>query len=66
MKALMRFIRMFCTAGTLLFVGLDVSGVTPKHMMRKDGHPIITEVENGKNRYGEPTRYARYRMGGIQ
>ena len=32
--------------------------------LRKDGHHIITEVEHGKNRYSEPTRYARYRMGG--
>lgn len=31
--------------------------------LRKAGHPIITEVVAGKNRYGEPTRWARYRMG---
>ena len=31
--------------------------------LRRDGHPIITEVGTGKNRYGEPTRWARYRMG---
>lgn len=31
--------------------------------LRKDGHPIITEVVRGRNRYGEPTRWARYRMG---
>lgn len=31
--------------------------------LRKAGHPIITEVVTGKNRYGEPTRWARYRMG---
>ena len=31
--------------------------------LRKDGHPIITEVVTGKNHYGEPTRWARYRMG---
>ena len=32
--------------------------------LRREGHPIITEVVTGKNRYGEPTRWARYRMGG--
>jgi hypothetical protein len=31
--------------------------------LRREGHPIITEVVTGKNRYGEPTRWARYRMG---
>ena len=31
--------------------------------LRKDGHPIITEVVEGRNRYGEKTRWARYRMG---
>ena len=31
--------------------------------LRRDGVPIITEVVTGKNRYGEPTRWARYRMG---
>ena len=31
--------------------------------LRKDGHPIITEVVRGRNRYGEATRWARYRMG---
>jgi len=31
--------------------------------LRKAGHPIISEVEVGKNKFGEPTRYARYRMG---
>ena len=29
-----------------------------KHM----GHRISTEMEKGENRYGEPTRYARYRL----
>lgn len=31
--------------------------------LRHDGIPIVTECVKGKNRYGEPTRYARYRMG---
>ena len=31
--------------------------------LRKEGHPIISEVVYGKNRYNEPTHYARYRMG---
>ncbi len=31
--------------------------------LRKEGHPIITEVVEGHNRYGEKTRWARYRMG---
>lgn len=31
--------------------------------LRKAGHPIVTEVVTGKNRYGETTRWARYRMG---
>lgn len=30
--------------------------------LRREGHPIVTEVVTGKNRYGEPTRWARYRM----
>jgi len=31
--------------------------------LRKAGTPIITECVEGVNRYGEKTRYARYRMG---
>ena len=31
--------------------------------LRREGHPIVTEVVTGKNRYEEPTRWARYRMG---
>ena len=31
--------------------------------LRREGHPIITEVVEGRNRYGEKTRWARYRMG---
>lgn len=30
--------------------------------LRKDGHNIVTEVVTGQNRYGEKTRWARYRM----
>lgn len=31
--------------------------------LRRDGHNIVTEVVTGQNRYGERTRWARYRMG---
>lgn len=31
--------------------------------LKKEGYPIKTEMETSKNRYGEPIRYARYRMG---
>lgn len=31
--------------------------------LRQKGVPIVTECVRGKNRYGEPTRYGRYRMG---
>ena len=31
--------------------------------LRRAGHPIVSEVETGQNRFGEPTRWARYRMG---
>lgn len=31
--------------------------------LRKLGHPIISEVVVGENKFGEPTRWARYRMG---
>lgn len=31
--------------------------------LREDGHDIHTEREYGKNRYGQPTRYARYSFG---
>jgi hypothetical protein len=30
--------------------------------MKKDGIGIIKETETGINRYGEATRYARYRL----
>ena len=30
--------------------------------MRRDGIGIIREMETGKNRYGEDTHYARYRL----
>ena len=29
--------------------------------MIQEGEPIIREMENGKNRYGQITHYARYR-----
>ena len=31
--------------------------------LRREGHPIITEVVEGRNRYGEKCHWARYRMG---
>ena len=31
--------------------------------LRREGHPIVTEVVEGRNRYGEKTRLARYKMG---
>lgn len=31
--------------------------------LRKLGHPIISEVVVGENKFGEKTRWARYRMG---
>ena len=31
--------------------------------LRRKGYPIQTECIKGQNRYGEPTRYGRYRMG---
>ena len=30
--------------------------------LKKQGHVISTERETGKNRYGEKTAYARYRL----
>ena len=30
--------------------------------LRKKGYAIIRETEKSKNRYGQPVRYARYRM----
>lgn len=33
MKALGRFLAMFCTAGMMLFLGLDLSGIPPKQMI---------------------------------
>ena len=30
--------------------------------LHKLGSPIVMEMEAGKNRYGEVTRYARYRL----
>ena len=32
--------------------------------LRKRGFPIVTETVTGKNRYGEATSYARYRVEG--
>ena len=31
--------------------------------MVRAGEPIVTEWETGENRYGQATRYARYRLG---
>ena len=30
--------------------------------LKKQGHNIVTIMEEGVNRYGEPTRYARYHL----
>lgn len=30
--------------------------------LRREGHPIVSEMVEGKNRRGEPTHYARYKM----
>lgn len=32
------------------------------HRLRKDGFPIVTETVYGKDRFGEPMNYAKYRM----
>lgn len=32
--------------------------------LKKRGVPIRKETVRGKNRYGEPTRYAKYSLGG--
>lgn len=32
--------------------------------LRRLGYPIVTETVTGKNRYGEVTSYARYRVEG--
>lgn len=37
MKALERFLAMFCTAGTMLFLRLDLSGIPPKKMIMITG-----------------------------
>lgn len=37
MKALKRFLAMYCTAGTLLFVGLDVCDIKPKTVIMITG-----------------------------
>lgn len=29
--------------------------------LKKIGYPFTAELETGKNRYGEPTRYTRYK-----
>lgn len=41
MKVLKRFVTMFCTAGFLLFIGLDYSGLAPKQMI------VITGIACG-------------------
>lgn len=33
--------------------------------LRRNGVPIVTEPVDGKNRYGEPTRYAVYRLAEV-
>lgn len=31
--------------------------------LKRQGMPIVTETVTGRNRYGEITRYARYKLG---
>ena len=31
-------------------------------LLRRDGVGIVTETVRAKNRYGEPTRFARYKL----
>lgn len=55
----------------------DWGSITPMEAMRdlgvmrlgariweliREGYPIVRETERSKNRYGQDTRYARYRM----
>lgn len=37
MKAIRRFLAMYCTAGTMLFLGLDHGTATPKQMIMITG-----------------------------
>ena len=37
MKALRKFLAMYCTAGTMLFLGLDHGTATPKQMIMITG-----------------------------
>lgn len=32
------------------------------HTMRQNGVPVVTETVESVNRYGEPVRFARYRI----
>lgn len=34
--------------------------------LKKSGLPIRREMVSGRNRYGEPTSYARYSLGGRE
>lgn len=34
--------------------------------LKKEGYPIKKEMETAKNKFGEPVRFARYRMEGQQ
>lgn len=34
--------------------------------LKRDGHPIETHIKTGKNRYGEDTHWAVYKLGGTQ
>lgn len=33
--------------------------------LKRDGYPISVKMETAKNRNGEPVRYARYSLGGM-
>lgn len=46
------------------FKDLGVTGLAAVILeLKEDGRDIHTEREHGKNRYGQPTRYARYSFG---
>ena len=34
--------------------------------LKKLGYPIMTEIKTGKNRYGEDTHWAVYKLGGTK
>lgn len=48
---------------TQAFLELGCSRLSGRiYDLRADGHKIWTDMVKGKNRYGEPTEYAVYRL----